>query len=91
MNKKARVVKTKLTLTIDRNIIIKAMGYARQKGRSLSELVENYFKTIVQKSDPASKVELTPAVKSLMGSFKAPKVFDYDYKKILKKKKTEKY
>jgi predicted HicB family RNase H-like nuclease len=36
----------KLTLTIEQEVIEKAKKYAKQKGRSLSDLVENYFKTI---------------------------------------------
>lgn len=81
----------KLTLTMDPQIISKAKGYASHKGRSLSELVENYFKTLVQETTSARKEELTPSVKSLLGSFKTPKKFDYDYKKILKEQKTKKH
>ncbi len=81
----------KLTLTIDPEIIIKAKGYASHKGRSLSELVENYFKSLVQDAPSTAKEELTPSVKSLMGSIKTPKKFDYDYKKILKEQKAKRH
>jgi len=67
---------TKLTLTIDDSVIDRAKKYAKQEGRSLSDLVENYLKAVV--SDHEEKeVELTPIVKSLKGSFKAPETFDY--------------
>ena len=36
---------------------------------------------------PTSKEDLTPGVRSLMGSFKAPKGFDFDYKKSLRTEK----
>ena len=37
---------TKLTLTIEDKVIISAKKYARNKGKSLSNLVENYLKSI---------------------------------------------
>lgn len=37
---------TKLTLTIEKEIIKTAKDYAKEKGQSLSDLVENYFKLI---------------------------------------------
>ena len=67
---------TKLTLTLDDNVILGAKRYAKAKGRSVSELVESYFKSITE-VDENQLDEFTPLVKSLMGSFKAPKHFDY--------------
>ncbi len=72
---------TKLTLTIDRSVIEKAKKYARKKERSLSDLIENYLKSLVTNEGPSDEEELTPIVKSLKGSFKASK--DFDYKKEL--------
>lgn len=79
---------TKLTLTIEQTIIEKAKKYANGKGRSLSNIVENYLKAIT-KEDYKESIELTPVVRSLKGSFKAPK--NIDYKKELSKSLTEKY
>jgi hypothetical protein len=79
---------TKLTLTIEQTIIEKAKKYANGKGRSLSDIVENYLKAIT-KEDNNESIDLTPIVKSLKGTFKAPKSFDY--KKELSKRLTEKY
>lgn len=79
---------TKLTLTIEQTIIEKAKKYANNKGRSLSDIIENYLKAITR-DDSAENIELTPIVKSLKGSFKAPQ--DFDYKKELSKSLTEKY
>ena len=79
---------TKLTLTIEQALIEKAKEYAKTKGRSLSDIVENYFKAIV-KDEIVVKTVSTPISDSLRGSFKAPK--DFDYKKELAKALTEKY
>ncbi|MBN2875802.1 MAG: hypothetical protein JXM71_11965 [Spirochaetales bacterium] len=37
---------TKLTLTIDRDVVLKAKSYAQRKRRSVSKLVEDYLMTI---------------------------------------------
>jgi hypothetical protein len=79
---------TKLTLTIEQTTIEKAKKYAHGKGRSLSDIVENYLKAIT-KEDNNESIELTPIVQSLKGTFKAPK--NIDYKKELSKRLTEKY
>ena len=67
---------TKLTLTIEQGVIEKAKKYAKQKGRSLSDIIENYLK-VLTKEDIQSDFEITPLTKALRGSFKAPKEFDY--------------
>ncbi len=79
---------TKLTLTIEQTIIEKAKKYANGKGRSLSDIVENYLKAIT-KEDYNASIVLTPIVQSLKGTFKAPG--NTDYKKELSKRLTEKY
>lgn len=77
----------KLTLTIEQSIIEKAKAYAKEKERSLSDLIENYLKTITREQD--SPVDISPLTKSLLGSFKAPE--NFDYKTELSKGLTEKY
>jgi hypothetical protein len=79
---------TKLTLTLDDKVIRKAKRYAKAEGRSVSELVESYFKSLTRSEDPQPN-ELSPSVKSLMGSFKAPK--DFNYKDILQREKLRKH
>ena len=78
----------KLTLTIDQSVIERAKKYARQKERSLSDLIENYLKALTTE-EFSKQDELSPTVKSLKGSFKMPK--DFDYKKELSDRLTEKY
>lgn len=66
----------------------KAKKYANGKGLNLSNIVENYL--IGNTNDENIETEyLTPIVKSLKGSFMAPK--NFDYKKELSKKLIEKY
>jgi len=79
---------TKLKLTIEDSIIIRAKEYAKHKNRSLSDLISSYLK-IITTEDSKSKVEISPKVKSLQGSFNAPK--NYDYKKELAKELSGKY
>jgi len=78
---------TKLTLTIEDTVIDSAKEYARQKGKSLSDIVENYLKSI-SASEESVQV-LSPRVARLMGSVKLPE--DFDYKKELAKALTEKH
>ncbi|MEQ9102712.1 MAG: DUF6364 family protein [Imperialibacter sp.] len=79
---------TKLTLTIEETLIEKAKEYAKGKGRSLSDIVENYLKVII-KEDNAKVIDSTPIASSLRGSFKAPEGFDY--KEELSKGLSKKY
>jgi hypothetical protein len=79
---------TKLTLTIEQAVIEKAKKYAKDKERSLSNLIENYLMALTKESD-VNEMELTPIVKSLKGSFTAPK--NFDYKKELTNRLSEKY
>ena len=87
-NKNAIAMNTKLTLTIEQTIIEKAKKYANEKDRSLSDIIENYLK-VITKEDNNESAELTPIVKSLKGSFTAPK--NIDYKKELSRRLKEKY
>ena len=79
---------TKLTLTIEQSVIEKAKKYASEKGRSLSDIIENYLK-VITKEEEKKDIELTPLVKSLKGSFKAPK--NFEYKSELSKSLAKKY
>jgi hypothetical protein len=79
---------TKLTLTIEQSVIEKAKKYAKNKDRSLSNLIENYLKALTKESS-SNEIELTPIVKSLKGSFTAPK--NFDYKKELTNRLSDKY
>ncbi len=78
---------TKLTLTIEQSIIEKAKSYAKEKGQSLSDIIENYLKAIT--TEQRIIEDISPLVNSLRGSFKSPESFDY--KKELSNGLSEKY
>jgi len=80
---------TKLTLTKERDIIERAKNYAKDKNRSLSDIIENYLKILTDKEKQDKNQKLNPVVESLKGSFKMPK--DMDYKKELRNRLEEKY
>lgn len=80
---------TKLTLTIEGSIIELAKKYAREKNRSLSDIIENYLKNLVSGQEAKTKKKSAPLVQSLRGSFKLPK--DFDYKSELQDELSKKY
>jgi len=78
---------TKLTLTIEEKVISSAKKYAQKKGKSLSNLVENYLKSISLKE--ADLNSLSPKVTKLMGVIKLPA--DFNYKAALGNSLSKKY
>jgi hypothetical protein len=66
---------TKLTLSIEESIILKAKAYAKENGKSLSQLVENYLNILVKDSN---QVVSEPSVAyQLKGVFKDHDLGDY--------------
>ena len=80
---------TKLTLTIEKEVIEIAKEYAKEKGQSLSEMVENYFKFVTVKRIKIKEKQLSPKVRTLRGIIKADK--DLDYTEILTEELSKKY
>lgn len=76
---------TKLTLTIEKSVIERAKLYAKNSGRSLSELIENYLATLTKES---SSNDLSPRLKKIVGVVNFPKDFDEkeEFKSLLEKK-----
>jgi hypothetical protein len=58
-------MQTKLTLSIESDVIEQAKEYARQQHRSLSNLVENYLKLVTRKEQQVD--EIPPIVARLSG------------------------
>ena len=80
---------TKLTLTIEKEVIKIAKAYAKDKGQSLSKMVENYFKFIAQDNLEVSEKQLSPKVRKLRGIIKTDD--NFDYKEILTEELSKKY
>ncbi len=76
-----------MTITIDERAIEQAKNYAKDKDRSLSELVKNYLKVVLENNEKI--VKLSPSIKKLKGSVKMPD--DFEYKKELTNILSEKY
>ncbi|WDF63128.1 DUF6364 family protein [Flavobacterium sp. KACC 22763] len=80
----------KLTLKLDKNVIDRAKIYAAEHKHSLSLLVENYLKTIIEKDSTSENCEISAFVKSLaVGKGKIDN--DFDYKKDRQDYLSEKY
>ncbi len=79
---------TKLTLTIEQSVIVKANKYAKRKERSLSDLIESYLKALTAEGEKKEGYE-SPIVQSLRGSFSMPE--NFDYKEELAKSLSKKY
>ena len=80
-------MQTKLTLTLEQSIIKQAKLYAKDKGRSLSALIENYLKVVLE--DNHQEVKLSPSIRKLKGAIKLPD--NFDYKKELTEALSAKY
>ena len=80
---------TKLTLTLEEETIKRAKEFAKESGKSLSSMVENYFKLLTKIKGVEYEEKLTERVNFLYGSVTLPK--DFDYKTELEKAIDEKY
>ncbi|GAB1457702.1 hypothetical protein MASR2M48_33380 [Spirochaetota bacterium] len=59
-------METKLTLKLDKKVIQSVKIYAEKNNRSLSRLVEDYFRNLVMESD-SSTSKISPLVQELSG------------------------
>ncbi|MBK8245443.1 MAG: hypothetical protein IPK88_18600 [Saprospiraceae bacterium] len=80
---------TKLTLLVEESVIEEAKLYAKKQGRSISNIVEEYLKTITATSKK-STTELHPVIKNLWGSVKVSQK-NIDYNHLLQDALLEKY
>ena len=67
----------KLTLSVDDSIITRAKRYAEKHNESLSKLVENYFKVLI--NEDREEKEVSGLVGELLGTLTLPD--DFDFKK----------
>jgi hypothetical protein len=64
---------SKLTLTIEKEVIDRSKIYAKKTGRSLSEIIENYLNTITEESE---NDQISPKLKKLVGVVNLPEDFN---------------
>ncbi len=75
---------TKLTLKMDQSVIRSVKKYAEKNNRSLSKLVEDYFKNLVADNEPEK--QYSPLVEELSGVISAEVLQNLDYVSYLEKK-----
>jgi hypothetical protein len=80
---------TKLTLTIEKELIELAKKHAKEKGQSLSDMVENYFKIITARTTKINANQLSPKVRKLRGIIKVDEKLNYN--EILTEELSRKY
>ena len=79
---------TKLTLTIDDEVIHLAKSYANAHNQSLSSMVENYLRALTASSQRKPQ-EHSPQVKRLKGAIQLPE--DFNDKKAIAEALAQKY
>jgi len=78
-------MKTKLTLRIDENLVKRAKSHSRKAGKSVSQMVADYFALLAE--EPSLEVsELSPLVRSLKGVLRGADVSEDSYRQHLEKK-----
>lgn len=78
-------MQTKLTLRLEDQLIEQAKSYAANAGKSVSQIVSDYFKLLtLQKTNVTSPS--TPLTQSLRGLLRESKLDEKDYKKHLEEK-----
>ena len=80
---------TKLTLSIEQDVIERAKKYAQRTRRSISALVEDYLSSISAEIQEPSHRLLNPITRGLVGVIKNDS--DVDYDDILTASLMEKY
>ncbi len=76
---------TKLTLRIDEELIARAKTYAKRSGKSVSQMVADFFALLSQSEEEQSQ-KISPKVKSLHGLLRDATVDFEDYKKHIEQK-----
>lgn len=78
-------MQTKLTLRLEEHLIEQAKSYAAQAGKSLSQVVADYFKILTSAKSRTSSPS-APITQSLRGLLRESKLDEKDYKKYLEEK-----
>lgn len=78
-------MQTKLTLRLEDQLIEQAKTYAAHAGKSVSQIVADYFKLLTSEKTK-SVLPSTPVTQSLRGLLRESKLDEKDYKKYLEEK-----
>lgn len=77
-------METKLTLKLDKSVIQSVKHYAKKNKRSVSRLAEDYFRTLIDDTQP--KKRYSPLVEELSGIVTEKNTSQADYISYLEKK-----
>jgi len=77
-------METKLTLKLDQSVIQSVKQYAEKNNRSLSKLVEDYFRNLISENE--SQKHFTPLVEELSGVISESDIKNLDYVSYLEQK-----
>lgn len=75
---------TKLTLRLDERLIERAKTYSEATGKSLSQIVADYFAQLTDEGEASRS--LPPLVRSLRGALKGADVEEDKYRRHLEEK-----
>jgi len=78
-------MQTKLTLRLEDQLIEQAKTYAAHAGKSVSQIVADYFKLLTSEKTKSVSPS-TPVTQSLRGLLRESKLDEKDYKKYLEEK-----
>jgi len=78
-------MQTKLTLRLEDQLIEQAKSYAAHAGKSVSQIVADYFKLLTAEKIKSVSPS-TPVTQSLRGLLREAKLDERDYKKYLEEK-----
>jgi hypothetical protein len=78
-------MQTKLTLRLEDQLIEQAKSYAARAGKSVSQIVADYFKLLTSEKIKSVSPS-TPVTQSLRGLLRESKLDEKDYKNYLEEK-----
>lgn len=78
-------MQTKLTLRIEEAVVRRAKAIAKRRGKSISQMVSEYF-TVLGGVSPEGSESLAPKVRSLKGVLRRAKIDREDYRRHLEAK-----
>lgn len=76
----------KITLYAEQEIIEEVKKFAKEHKTSVSKLVNNYFKSLLEQQNTDLKSSKTQITDSLYGTLKSTKLDENDYKTYLEEK-----
>lgn len=79
-------MQTKLTLRLDDELIDQAKSYAARSGKSVSQVVADYFRLLPEGRGQVGKPSGAPLTRSLRGVLRGTSVDEEDYRRHLEAK-----